>query len=64
MEICTVLIFPIIAKEHYYRNRLNRESGSFGEYILVKYCVQMKIPNKLSFEQAATLGAGTVTCVR
>ncbi|RDW87922.1 hypothetical protein BP5796_03616 [Coleophoma crateriformis] len=43
-------------------NRLNRESGAFGEYAHVKQCVQMIIPDNLSFEQAATLGVGTVTC--
>lgn len=60
MKVCNGLI----AKGQRYRNRLNHNSGAFGEYIIVKQCVQMKIPNMMSFEQGATLEVGTVTCVR
>lgn len=39
------------------------ELGSFGEYLLAKAAVQIKIPPNLSFEQAASLGVSIVTVV-
>lgn len=37
------------------------ENGAFAEYIVVKADVQMKIPENMSDEQAATLGVGFLT---
>ncbi|KAJ5657658.1 alcohol dehydrogenase [Penicillium longicatenatum] len=42
-------------------NRVNRESGSFAEYAVAKASVQRKIPDNLSFEEAATLGVAIMT---
>ncbi|RDW84969.1 hypothetical protein BP6252_02559 [Coleophoma cylindrospora] len=42
-------------------NEVNHEDGSFGEYITVKGDIQIKIPDNLSFEEAATLGVGITT---
>ncbi|MCJ1467958.1 hypothetical protein MMC07_006584 [Pseudocyphellaria aurata] len=39
----------------------NHENGSFAEHIAAKGDVQLKIPDRLSFEDAATLGLGVVT---
>lgn len=44
-------------------NRYNHEEGSFAEYLISKACVQVKIPENVSFEQAATIGVSAVTCV-
>ncbi|CAN6656469.1 hypothetical protein TRVA0_029S00386 [Trichomonascus vanleenenianus] len=38
-----------------------KEDGAFAEYIVAKGDVQCKIPDNLSFEQAATLGVGIST---
>ena len=38
------------------------ESGAFAEYLQVMEHVLLKIPDHLSFEQAATLGVGMTTC--
>lgn len=46
------------------RNRANHESGSFAEYAVAKASVQRKIPDNLSFEEAATLGVAIMTVVR
>ncbi|CAM1511883.1 Fc.00g093960.m01.CDS01 [Cosmosporella sp. VM-42] len=43
-------------------HRLDHETGAFGEYILAKACAQIKIPEHLSFEQAATIPVSTFTC--
>jgi NADPH:quinone reductase-like Zn-dependent oxidoreductase len=43
-------------------NSLESEDGSFAERIAVKADVQMRIPEKMSFEEAATLGVGVSTC--
>lgn len=42
-------------------NAVQPEDGAFAEYIVAKADVQMKIPDYLSFEDAATLGVGIVT---
>ncbi|KIW64902.1 hypothetical protein PV04_07206 [Phialophora macrospora] len=43
-------------------NSLQQEDGAFAERIAVKADLQMHAPPHLSFEEAATLGAGVVTC--
>lgn len=43
-------------------NPLQPEDGAFAERILVKADVALRIPDNLSFEEAATLGVGVVTC--
>jgi len=42
-------------------NRVHHEDGSFGDVITAKGDVQIKIPDNLSFEEAATLGVGIST---
>lgn len=42
-------------------NAVQPEDGSFAEYIVVKGDVQMKIPDHMSFQEAATLGVGINT---
>ncbi|KAJ5404603.1 hypothetical protein N7509_004474 [Penicillium cosmopolitanum] len=42
-------------------NSVEPEDGTFAEYIVVKGDLQMKIPDHLSFQEAATLGVGIVT---
>ncbi|OAQ62670.1 zinc-binding oxidoreductase protein [Pochonia chlamydosporia 170] len=42
-------------------NPSNHEDGSFAEYVVAKGALQMRIPDTLSFEDAATLGAGIIT---
>jgi len=42
-------------------NQLELEDGAFAEYIVAKGDVQMHIPEHLSFEEAATLGVGSLT---
>lgn len=42
-------------------NSLQLDDGAFAEYIVVKDHVQMRIPNNLTFQQAATLGVGIST---
>jgi NADPH:quinone reductase-like Zn-dependent oxidoreductase len=42
-------------------NRSNRDDGAFAEYIVAKGDIQIKIPDNLSFQEAATLGCGTGT---
>ncbi|KAJ5290069.1 uncharacterized protein N7443_010322 [Penicillium atrosanguineum] len=42
-------------------NAVQPEDGSFAEYIVVKGDVQMKIPDNMSFQEAATLGVGINT---
>ncbi|RHZ52756.1 hypothetical protein CDV55_104489 [Aspergillus turcosus] len=37
------------------------ESGTFAEYIVAKAAIQMKIPDGVSFEHAATVGVGATT---
>lgn len=45
----------------YGANAMNHDTGSFGQHIIVKGDVQIKIPDNLSFEEAATLGIGLTT---
>ena len=42
-------------------NTNNREDGAFGEYLVAKEGIQIKIPDNVSFEEAATLGVGIST---
>ncbi|KAJ0419156.1 GroES-like protein [Aspergillus carlsbadensis] len=42
-------------------NAVQSEDGAFAEYIVVKGDVQLRIPDHLSFQEAATLGAGIQT---
>ncbi|KAI9824692.1 MAG: hypothetical protein M1826_007270 [Phylliscum demangeonii] len=42
-------------------NPANHEDGAFADYVLAKGDVQMKIASHVSFEEAATLGAGIIT---
>jgi D-arabinose 1-dehydrogenase-like Zn-dependent alcohol dehydrogenase len=44
-------------------NRLQPERGTFGEYIIVKGDLQIKIPDNLTDEEAASLGVGVTTVV-
>lgn len=37
------------------------EDGAFGEYLLTKAATTMRVPDDMSFEEAATFGVGTVT---
>jgi NADPH:quinone reductase-like Zn-dependent oxidoreductase len=37
------------------------ESGTFAEYIVAKAAIQMKIPDSVSVEDAATVGVGAIT---
>lgn len=46
------------------RDRVDHENGSFGHYLIAKECIQFKIPDNLTFEQATTLGVSIVTVVR
>jgi len=41
---------------------LQPEDGAFAERIAAKADIQMRIPENMSFEDAATLGVGVVTC--
>lgn len=43
------------------RNNAQPDSGSFGEYAVAKADVALRIPDNLSFEQAATLGVSITT---
>ncbi|KAJ8104390.1 chaperonin 10-like protein [Lipomyces tetrasporus] len=42
-------------------NDMQHEDGTFAEYIVVKGDLQIRIPDWLSFEEAATLGLGVAT---
>ncbi|RAH53644.1 GroES-like protein [Aspergillus piperis CBS 112811] len=41
-------------------DRTRPESGTFAEYILAKAAVQIRIPDGVSFEDAATMGVGAI----
>ncbi|KAJ5464825.1 uncharacterized protein N7458_000511 [Penicillium daleae] len=45
-------------------NAVQAEDGSFAEYIVVKGDVQLRVSEHLSFQEAATLGAGIQTIGR
>ncbi|KAI4127088.1 MAG: hypothetical protein LQ338_003374 [Usnochroma carphineum] len=42
-------------------NALNHNDGAFAEHVSAKASVVLKIPDSMSFEEAATLGAGITT---
>ncbi|KAJ5593998.1 Protein TOXD [Penicillium hispanicum] len=42
-------------------NAVQPEDGAFAEYIVAKSDIQMRIPDNLSFQEAATLGVGIIT---
>jgi NADPH:quinone reductase-like Zn-dependent oxidoreductase len=42
-------------------NVVQPEDGAFGEVLVAKGDLQMRIPDDMSFEEAATLGVGTLT---
>jgi len=42
-------------------NNLQREDGAFAQKIVAKADIQIKIPDHMSFEEAATLGVAIVT---
>ena len=42
-------------------NAVNHEDGTFAEYVTAKGDLQFKIPQSLSFTQAATMGVGLTT---
>lgn len=42
-------------------NAIQPEDGAFGEYLVAKDGIQIKIPDNLSDEEAATLGVGIST---
>jgi NADPH:quinone reductase-like Zn-dependent oxidoreductase len=44
-------------------NKVRPDGGAFAEYIIAKADVQIKIPDNLSDEEAATLGVGITTVV-
>ncbi|KAK4497713.1 hypothetical protein PRZ48_010366 [Zasmidium cellare] len=43
-------------------NESQKEDGSFGEYCVMKGDLGLQIPENMSFEEAATLGTGVITC--
>lgn len=42
-------------------NILHDEDGAFGEYVTVKGDIAIRIPDTMTFEEAATLGVGVIT---
>lgn len=45
-------------------NPQQSEDGAFAEYIVAKGDVQWRIPDDVSFQEAATFGVGVVTCIQ
>ena len=43
-------------------NQHQPEDGAFAERIVAKADIQLRIPDEMSFEEAAALGVGVVTC--
>jgi NADPH:quinone reductase-like Zn-dependent oxidoreductase len=43
-------------------NVVHGEDGAFGDFITAKGDLLMRIPKDMSFEDAATLGVGIITC--
>ncbi|KJX96792.1 zinc-binding oxidoreductase ToxD like protein [Zymoseptoria brevis] len=43
-------------------NEAEPEDGAFGEYCVVKGDIAFKIPDSMSFEDAASLNTGVITC--
>ena len=46
---------------HLLGNHSNHEDGAFAEHVTAKGDLQIKIPDYMTFEEAATLGAGIIT---
>lgn len=42
-------------------NVVQPEDGAFGEFLVAKGATTMRVPDDMSFEEAATFGVGTVT---
>jgi NADPH:quinone reductase-like Zn-dependent oxidoreductase len=42
-------------------NETQPDGGAFGEYLVAKGATVMRVPDDMSFEEAATFGVGTVT---
>ena len=42
-------------------NAVEPEDGAFAEYIVAKGDLQLRLPDQMSFEEAATLGVGCIT---
>lgn len=45
-------------------NAIQPEDGAFAEYVVAKGDVQIKIPDSMTFEEAATLSLGTTTVMQ
>jgi len=43
-------------------NVTQTEDGAFGEYLMAKGDIQIRVPDNMSFEEACTLGVGILTC--
>lgn len=43
-------------------NELQPEDGAFAEHIVTVADIGLRIPDNMSFEDAATLGVGVITC--
>jgi NADPH:quinone reductase-like Zn-dependent oxidoreductase len=43
-------------------NIVHGEDGAFGEYLTAKGDLVIRIPDEMTFEEAATLGVGIITC--
>lgn len=43
-------------------NQIESEDGACAEKIVVRADIQLKIPDHMSFEEAATLGVASITC--
>jgi NADPH:quinone reductase-like Zn-dependent oxidoreductase len=43
-------------------NVVYEEGGAFGEFVTAKGDILMRVPDTMSFEEAATLGVGIITC--
>lgn len=52
-----------IYHSHHKGNAVQHEDGAFGNFIAAKGDIQIKIPENMSFEEAATLGVGISTSV-
>lgn len=47
----------------YTSDTTNHENGSFGEYLVAKAAIQLKIPDNITDTEASTLGVSTITVV-
>lgn len=55
------MVEPFKTGSNTHCDRNDAESGAFGDYVLAHAHVQLKIPDNVSFEEAATLGVGITT---